>query len=109
MISKLWDNLEIQLKKHKLPERLIFALSDAAMGYHVRSSHYRTVAEVSNVMSSRDLKAAVDAGFLVPSGERRGRLYGASSELKELYVKIRSEEIKQIPDPFQTVGDLITA
>src|ERR1041385_6261593 len=109
MISKLWDNLEIQLKKHKLPDRLIFALSDAAMGYHVRSSHYRTVADVSNVVSSRDLKAAVDAGLLVPTGERRGRMYGASNELKELYVKIRSEEMKLIPDPFETAGELITA
>jgi len=40
-------------------------LSDAAMGYRIRSSHYRRVADVSGVVASRDLRAIVNAGLLI--------------------------------------------
>ncbi len=109
MISKLWSELERQIKALSLPDRTIFALSDAAMGYHVRSSHYRNVAEVSNVVASRDLGALVRAGFLVPTGEKRGRIYNASPALRDIYVKIRSGELRDIPDPFSADTELITA
>jgi len=32
MISKLWEELEREIRKHGLSDRTIFALSDAAMG-----------------------------------------------------------------------------
>ncbi len=101
MIAKLWDELEREIKRRGLPERCIYALSDAAMGYHVRSSHYRGVAVVSNVVASRDLRNLVRAGMLVPTGERRGRVYNASQWLRDMWIKIRSEEPGQIPDPFE--------
>ena len=109
IISKLWNELEGILKTNQLPERAIYALSDAAMGYQVRSSHYRIVADVSNVVASRDLKALVERGLLVPSGEKRGRLYSGAPTLRETYIKIRGEELQQIPDPFEGDIDLITA
>jgi Fic family protein len=108
IISKLWGELEEKIKALSLADRSIYALSDAAMGYHVRSSHYRKVAEVSNVVASRDLSALVRAGLLVASGEKRGRIYKASPDLREMYIKIRSDEPKGIPDPFKT-QELITA
>ncbi len=101
MISKLWDELEREIKNKGLPDRVIYALSDAAMGYRVRSAHYRHLADVSKIVASRDLRALVGAGLLMASGERRGRLYTASDAIRAIAIKIRSEEPGQIPDPFQ--------
>lgn len=100
LISKLWDALEKQVTSAGLPDRTIFALSDAAMGMRVRSANYRHMAEVSKIVASRDLKALVGKGFLIPEGERRGRLYKASDVLRALAVEIRSLEPKGFPDPF---------
>jgi len=100
LIRRLWDELEIEIEKNGLPQRIVFALSDAAMGLWVRSAHYRNMAEVSKIVASRDLRAAVEAGFLVAEGERRGRQYKWSDSLRELAVRIRSEEPRRIGDPF---------
>jgi len=100
LIAKVWAYLEERIKKSALPERAIYALGDAAMGYHVRPARYRVNAEISDVLASRDLRDMVNAGYLVPQGERRGRIYLASGTLTEAVAKIRSEEPTQIPDPF---------
>jgi Fic family protein len=107
MISKLWDELEREIKNKGLPERSIFALSDAATGYRVRSAHYRHLAEVSPIVASRDLRAMVEAGLLVPKGQRRGRVYVASEPIRDIAKTIRSQEPGRIADPFET-DDLIT-
>lgn len=101
MISRLWGELEREIKNKELPDRVIYALSDAAMGYHVRSAHYRHLAEVSKIVASRDLRALVQAGLLIAAGERRGRVYTASDAIREMAKRIRSEEPAQIPDPFK--------
>jgi Fic family protein len=101
MIKRLWDELEQEIKKHSLPDRVIYALSDAAMGYRVRSSIYRVHADVSKVVASRDLRALVENGLLVAQGEKRGRLYAASTKIQELAQQIRKEEPHKIPDPFK--------
>jgi len=108
VIAKLWDALEIEIQKVRLPERVMVALSDAAMGFQVRSSHYKHAADVSNVVASRDLSALVRTGFLVASGERRGRSYMGSESIRNLYLGIRTEEMKEIYDPFETDLDLVT-
>jgi Fic family protein len=100
LISKLWGELEREIQTHHLPDRTIYALSDAAMGYRIRSSHYRHVADVSNVVASRDLRAVVNAGLLVAQGERRGRLYVATNYLRQIAITIENTEPKEIPDPF---------
>lgn len=101
MISRLWDELEKEIKSHGLPDRVVYALNDAAIGYHVRSAHYKRAADVSKVVASRDLKALVDAGMLIASGEKRGRTYKATDSLRLIATKIRSEEPKHMTDPFQ--------
>ncbi|MGB6979915.1 MAG: Fic family protein, partial [Candidatus Acidiferrales bacterium] len=100
-IKALWDELEREIAKRHLPERVIGAVADAAMGYRVRSATYRRYADVSKVVASRDLRAAVESGLLIPTGERRGRIYRASEEVKALSTKIRGSEPKGIPDPFE--------
>jgi Fic family protein len=107
-ISKLWDYLESEIKKQRLQERLIYALSDAAVGYNIRAAHYRHLAEVSDVVASRDLKRLVGSGMLVASGERRGRTYKASDALRKTAIAIRNEEPPQIHDPYDTTENLIT-
>jgi Fic family protein len=106
MISKLWDELEREIKAKDVPDRSIYALSDAAMGYRVRSAHYRHLADISPVVASRDLRAMVEAGLLMAEGERKGRIYLASESIRNIARRIRGEEPKGIPDPFET-DDLI--
>ncbi|MGH9599975.1 MAG: Fic family protein [Terracidiphilus sp.] len=101
VMDLLWEEIDVIVKKMKLPDRLLFALTDAAIGYRVRSASYRGLAEVNNVIASRDLKNAVDAGLLIPMGERRGRLYRGSNQVKAIFDKLRSGYIRRIPDPFE--------
>lgn len=101
LIKKLWDELEQIVTKRDLPDRVIGALADAAMGLRVRSATYRHFADVSKIVASRDLRAAVEAGLLIPTGERRGRIYRASEEIRGIVLKIRAAEPEGIPDPFK--------
>ena len=107
VIARLWDELEKEIRTHRLPERSILALHDAAVGYYVRSAHYRQIADVSKVVASRDLKALVKSGLLLAKGERRGRIYRASDHLRQIALQISREEPKRAADPFQAQGELI--
>jgi Fic family protein len=100
VMDVLWQELELIISRRGLPDRLIYAVADGAIGYRVRNSSYRNLAELSDAMASRDLKAAVDAKLLIPTGERRGRVYLGSLELRALVDKLRLEHIKSVPDPF---------
>jgi Fic family protein len=105
--SKLWNGLEQEIKKAKLPDRVIYALNDAAVGMRVRSSNYRHMAELSKIVASRDLKALVKSGLLVPQGERRGRVYIASDAIRQMAIQIRAQEPKVNMDPF--VPDILAS
>jgi Fic family protein len=94
----LWDLLEEDIARRRLPDRVIFALADAAMGYRVRNATYRPSAEINNQIASRDFKLLVQAGLLVPVGEKRGRSYAASPALEEM--RGRTRLAKATEDPF---------
>jgi len=96
--ERLWNLVEAELKRRGLHERLLMALSDAAVGYRVRNSTYRRAAEVSEQVASRDLALLVDQGLLVAQGERRGRFYLASDWLRQARASTRSTKV--ISDPF---------
>jgi Fic family protein len=100
VMDRLWQELELLISRHGLPERLIYAIADGAIGHRVRNASYRNLAELNDIMASRDLKAAVDAGLLIPNGERRGRVYVGSPQIKALFNKLKTEHIKSVPDPF---------
>ena len=100
VMDQLWQELERMISRLGLPERSIYAIADGAIGYRVRNSSYRNLAQVNDITASRDLKAAVDAGLLIPTGERRGRVYVGSPEIRALVDKLRQEHIKSVPDPF---------
>jgi Fic family protein len=101
LMADLWEELERVVTRLGLNERIINAIADGAIGYRVRNSSYRNLAGLSDIMASRDLKAAVDAGLLIADGERRGRVYVGSPSMKALADKLRRDHIKPIPDPFE--------
>jgi Fic family protein len=104
-IARLWDELEVEIARAGLHGRMIFALYDAAIGFRVQSSRYRVHAEVSAQIASRDLRALVQAGLLVPKGEKKGRVYLASEALGAIRERTRqprvdaSEVLKQLSLP----------
>jgi Fic family protein len=100
--SIFWELLEAELGRRKLPERSIDALAKAAFGHRVRNDNYRKLADVSMQVAMRDLKTLVGVGLLQPHGERRGRSYLATPELRKLYLSSKSTE--NFEDPFDEVG-----
>jgi Fic family protein len=83
-LARVWDELEVIVQSRGLPTRVIYALSDATFGFRIRNATYRSIAEVSQPVASRDLQLLVENGLLIPAGEKRGRIYVASDILKAL-------------------------
>ena len=83
--ERLWDELEQLLQRASLPARNIEALAPAAWGLSVRTATYRaTVGDISEATASRDLLRLANAGLLLPHGEKRGRHYQATQDLRAL-------------------------
>jgi len=106
--ERRWDALDREVRRLGVPERSISALFNAALGYRIRNATYRTLAEdISELVASRDLRALVEAGLLTPVGERRGRTYLASEQLKRIELSVRSARTRDEPDPFVGAEDAI--
>jgi len=99
-MDKLWNVLEEEIRHHHLPERVIYALSDAAVGWRVRNATYRPVAEVSEQLAGRDLILATKAGLLTANGKGRGRYYERAPRLLEIRARTREPRI-DLDDPFE--------
>ncbi len=97
-LERLYVELSDLVVARGLPDRMALALIQAAFGTRVRNSSYRVSADVSKNLASRDLKVLVDAGLLVPEGERRGRFYSAAPVVAEIRQKLRLP--KKVDDPF---------
>lgn len=100
---RLWDELERIAKERSLPERTLDALAMAGHGLRVRNATYRAMSEnLSDEAASRDLRRLVDAGLLVPEGEKRGRFYRAAPPVRELREDIIAErDPAEMADPFR--------
>jgi hypothetical protein len=61
--------------------------------------------EISDDSAMRDLKALVDAGLLAPKGEKRGRTYLPTDDLRAAWNSIRGQRPPR-PDegPYETAG-----
>jgi DNA-binding transcriptional ArsR family regulator len=81
---------------------MIGALGEAALGFRIRNSRYRSITDVSDNLATRDLKELVDAGLLIAKGEKRGRWYEGSDYLRAIEKKFREDGA--IPDPFESIG-----
>jgi Fic family protein len=98
--ARLWDLLEIQVRERGLPERMLYALFDAASGFRVHNARYRSLAELTLTAASRDLRTLVGQGLLVAHGEARGRSYVGSPSLLGLRDEARRAR-RPIEDPFE--------
>ncbi len=90
----LWSELDRSREKHRLPERTISPLFDAAIGLRVRNSSYRSMLrgydeDISNQLATSDLRAMVQAGLLRQMGAKRGTYYQAAPPLTEIYAAVR--------------------
>src|SRR5437588_5007135 len=102
MLSKIWQEMELETHRRQLPDRMIFALTDAALRLKVRNASYRTSAQISENLASRDLQVLVKEKLLLATGENRGRVYVASPELlgirEKFWAKFRPEDPFSIPE-----------
>jgi Fic family protein len=105
--ERLWVSIEKLVEQQHLPERVIPLLLDAAMGLRVRNATYRASLEesgedpITEQTASRDLQKLVEAGLLLPNGERRGRFYTASEGVTQIWLGIRSDRNpRDNTDPF---------
>ena len=89
--ERLWSALEQVVTRRKLPERTVFALWDAAQGFRVVNATYRVIAEISQPLASRELTALVEAGLLIPEGEKRARFYRASAPILEMRKSVKED------------------
>jgi Fic family protein len=108
--ERLWSLLEREVERVGLPERVIPGLFYVSGGRRLRRVTYRSMAaesdlgEVSEAMASRDLRTLVEAGFLLPVGERRGRFYLPTDRLRAIRTQTREQEGRKIEDPFAAVA-----
>ena len=98
-ISSIWSQLETVAKKHRLNERVVYVLADAALGFKVRNTTYRKQVDISNQAAKYDLKNLADLGLLIPVGEKRGRYYERGEVLSQIRDAVRTPRTDEV-DPF---------
>jgi Fic family protein len=105
---------EIALQ-HGLPERTTGALIEAAYGFRLTNSTYKTLVEltagetVSTLTTSRDLRALVNARLLQPIGQTRGRYYVGEPSLLAERERIQAGRApKETNDPFELASGQLT-
>ncbi|MGH9005433.1 MAG: hypothetical protein ACRDYV_20100, partial [Acidimicrobiia bacterium] len=89
------------------PDRCVGPLCDAARGWRLRRALYvKTVRsssgdDITDDSATRDLRAMAKAGLLHPVGEKRGRYYQATDELRNIWREIRSHRpTRGVEDPY---------
>jgi len=100
----LYNKIMELIAKHELPERMWFAMFEAALGIGITNSRYRKNADVemTEFMASRDLKRLCELGLLLPHGERKMRTYSAASAVLEARKMIRLKRV--VDDPYEVIG-----
>lgn len=92
--EQIWSELEALCERHRLPERALAALFDAALGMRIRNASYRAALklweeQISNQVATDDLRAMVKAGLLERFGARRGTYYQATGTVREIRARAR--------------------
>ncbi len=89
-VETIWVELTAHiLATTNLPERVVSACFEAAVGRQVRRPSYIKLVvsafdeEISKLVASRDLKRLVDEDLLEPHGSTRGRYYTATESLRK--------------------------
>ncbi len=106
----LWDRCEQLTASRRVPGRTVPALCELARGVRIRRSLYvklvvsATGDAITDASATRDLRALVAAGLLEATGERRGRSYGPTAELRAAWEDIRARRPERPDDdPYVTL------
>lgn len=102
-MGRIWSEAEAEIKKRKMPERMIYAVADAALGLQVKNPTYKKQADVTNQVAKLDLKRLLDAGLLTPTGERRGRYYTAGDLVQQIAQRAKLPRVEV--DPFAELAE----
>lgn len=111
--NEMWIVASRLANERRLPERTIGPIAEAAYGLRIKRATYLESVEttwgepIADLTASRDLRALVNAGLLIPFGDTRGRYYLGSDDLKDEWHKIRSKRPRQSDgdDPFTIVAE----
>jgi Fic family protein len=92
--EEIWTRLETICAEKRLPQRMLSALFEAAVGMRVRNASYRAALkmldeEIANQGATDDLRAMVNAGLLERFGARRGTYYQAADPLRVIWEDVR--------------------
>jgi Fic family protein len=102
-MSRIFQEVDQLVKRQRLPQRCEFPLVDAAYGLRINRARYVNGAGVTEFVASRDLKRLSDLDILIPQGEKRGRFYLGSAELRQIRSRIRDRT--PMPDPYKLVEE----
>jgi Fic family protein len=107
----LWDCCEQLVDERRLPRRAVPALCDAARGYRLRRSMYVKLVnsslgeEITAATATRELRALAEGGLFQSVGEKRGRSYLPTPELREMWSSIRARRgPRGEEDPYEISG-----
>jgi Fic family protein len=104
--ERFWEVAEREVANTGLPDRCLEPFFHCLSGFRLDNQTYRSMADVSEQVASRDLKALVGANKLEARGEKRGRSYLPSERLRKAHAEIRTAVRDQVhvnEDPYQTV------
>ncbi|MHB1928666.1 MAG: Fic family protein [Acidimicrobiales bacterium] len=108
--EELWDRCEQLATRYRLPPRCVGALCDAARGWRLRRSLYINVTkstlgeDLTDATATRDLRALAEAGLLEAQGEKRGRVYVPTNDLRQAWDSIRARRPVPTDDTPYPVG-----
>jgi Fic family protein len=104
--ERFWEVAERELANSGLPDRCLEPFYHCLSGFRLDNQTYRSMANVSEQVASRDLKALVEANKLEARGEKRGRSYLPSERLRKAHAEIRAslrDQVRVNEDPYETV------
>ena len=109
---EMWTVASRIAEERRLPERTIGPIAEAAHGLRIKRATYLKNVEVTwgepiaDLTASRDLRALVSAGLLIPIGDTRGRHYIGTDAIKAEWQRIRAKWPRpDADDPFRIVAD----
>ena len=110
---EMWTVATRIAAEHRLPERTIGPIADAAYGLRIKRATYLESVEttwgapIADLTASRDLRSLVNANLFIPFGDTRGRYYVGADHLKAEWQQIRSKWPKDADadDPFKLAAD----
>ena len=97
--DRLWDELEREVKHRGLPERMISALAEAAVGGSLTAALYESATMASAHEAGDDLERLMKVGLLVATSDKSGRCYLAADAVKAIRARTLDPQVPD-RDPF---------